>query len=416
MGAEEKVIVVGGGIVGIACAHYLSEAGFAVTVIDKGKIGGACSRANCGYVCPSHIPPLTEPGAIGVALKSLFNEHSPFHLKFRPSPALWQWMWQFAKRCTHRQVLEAGKHLQAILDASMEEYHNLMNECALECEWQERGLLYVFETEGGLKSFSETDRMLSEHFGVSATFVDGSSLTDFDPGLNAGLAGAYHYQDDTSLNPEKLNRTWVARLKERKVNFLEGRELQEVVRQSDRISHLVVSGETMKADGFVFALGAWSARWSDSLSCSLPIEPGKGYSLTMSRPQYSPKHPMLFPERKIGVSPFEEGFRLGSMMEFVGYDESIPQHRLQLLRDSARPFLRAGVDGPAEDVWYGWRPMTWDSLPIVGQVPAFRNAYLATGHNMLGLSLAPSTGRLIKEMLCGDSLHVDPLAFSPTRF
>ena len=146
---------------------------------------------------------------------------------------------------------------RTILDASMEEYHTLMNECNLECEWQERGLLYVFETERGWKSFSGTDRMLSEHFGVSATFVDGSSLTDFDPGLNAGLAGAFHYPDDTSLNPEKLNRTWVARLKERKVNFLEGRELQEVVRQSDRISHLVVSGETMKAVGFVFALGAW---------------------------------------------------------------------------------------------------------------------------------------------------------------
>ena len=104
------------------------------------------------------------------------------------------------------------------------------------------------------------------------------------------------------------------------------------------------------------------------------------------------------------------------MMEFVGYDETIPDHRLQLLRDSARPFLQASVDGPAQDTWYGWRPMTWDSLPVVGPAPDLKNVYFATGHNMLGLSLAPSTGRLIKEMICEEEAHINPKAFSPSRF
>jgi D-amino-acid dehydrogenase len=413
---NQKVVIAGAGIIGIACAHYLNKAGFEVVIFDRGKAGGACSRANCGYICPSHIPPLTEPGAIGVALKSIFNRESPFHLKLRPSPALWQWMWQFARRCTHQQVLQTGEVLQSILDASMEEYHLLMKRFSKQCEWQERGLLYVYETEEGMNAFAKTDQMLEENFGVSAKKMSGEQLVELEPGLRKRLAGAFHYPSDTSLNPESLNKSWVSDLKRRGVEFIEECELQKIEKQNGRVMQIKTSAGDLDADHFVFSLGAWSPKWSDALECKLPIEPGKGYSLTMDRPEGAPVYPMLFPEKKIGVSPFENGFRLGSMMEFVGYDKSIPAHRLKLLRDSARPFLRSDVDGPAQDIWYGWRPMTWDSLPIVGQVPQIDNAYLATGHNMLGLSLAPSTGRLIKEMICGDEPHIDPSAYSPLRF
>ncbi|MDF1746010.1 MAG: FAD-dependent oxidoreductase [Gimesia sp.] len=143
----ETAIVVGAGVIGIACAHYLSKSGMQVTVIDRNTIAGACSHGNCGYICPSHVLPLTEPGAIRVALKSLFNPNAPFRIKPRLSPALWNWIWQFAKRCTHRQMLEAGKHLQSILDSSMAEYRSLISEEQLDCEWTEKGLLYVLQSE-----------------------------------------------------------------------------------------------------------------------------------------------------------------------------------------------------------------------------------------------------------------------------
>jgi D-amino-acid dehydrogenase len=291
-----------------------------------------------------------------------------------------------------------------------------MKRFSKQCEWQERGLLYVYETEEGMNAFAKTDQMLEENFGVSAKKMSGEQLVELEPGLRKRLAGAFHYPSDTSLNPELLNKSWVSDLKRRGVEFIEECELQKIEKQNGRVIQIKTSAGYLDADHFVFSLGAWSPKWSDALECKLPIEPGKGYSLTMDRPEGAPVYPMLFPEKKIGVSPFENGFRLGSMMEFVGYDKSIPAHRLKLLRDSARPFLRSDVDGPAQDIWYGWRPMTWDSLPIVGQVPQIDNAYLATGHNMLGLSLAPSTGRLIKEMICGDEPHIDPSAYSPLRF
>jgi D-amino-acid dehydrogenase len=298
----------------------------------------------------------------------------------------------------------------------MAEYHRLMKLFSSNAEWQERGLLYVYESERGLDAFAQTDQMLEENFGVSAIRLNGEQLIEMEPGLREGLAGAFHYPSDTSLNPESLNKSWVSDLKRRGVEFIEECELQKIEKQKGRVTQIKTSAGDLDADHFVFSLGAWSPKWSDALECKLPIEPGKGYSLTMDRPDGAPIHPMLFPEKKIGVSPFENGFRLGSMMEFVGYDETIPDHRLQLLRDSARPFLQASVYGPAQDTWYGWRPMTWDSLPVVGPAPELKNVFFATGHNMLGLSLAPSTGRLIKEMICGEEAHINPKAFSPSRF
>lgn len=412
----ESVVVVGGGIIGIACAHYLAKAGLAVTVIDRGTIAGACSHANCGFICPSHVPPLTEPGAIGMALRSLFNPRSPFRVKPRFSPQLWHWMWQFARRCNHRQVLTAGRHLQTILDASMDEYRRLIPEYSLQCEWKEDGLLYVFRSERALDQFAETDRMLTENFGVSARRLEGSALPELDAGLRPGLAGAWHYPADTSVRPDLLNRQWAARLQGEGVRFVESCALQTIHSSAGQVTSLSTSQGEMEADHVVFAMGAWSTQWSAQLQCRVPIQPGKGYSVTIARPEHSPRYPMLFPECRIGVSPFKNGLRLGSMMEFAGYDTSIPPQRIQQLRDSARDYLVASVDGPAEETWFGWRPMTWDSLPIIGRVPALKNAYLATGHNMLGLSLAPATGRLIAELVTDRKPHIDAAPYSPARF
>ncbi len=413
---NESVIVVGAGVIGIACAHYLSRAGFKVTVIDKGSIASACSYANCGYICPSHVPPLTEPSALPVAFKSLFNSRSPFRVKPTLDPAVLNWMWQFTKRCTHKQVLVSGKHLQSILDASMNEYHDLIATHRFNCDWEEKGLLYVFRTEHAFNEFAKNDRMLTENFGVSAKKIKGSDLTKMDPGLQENLFGAFHYPLDTSLRPDLLNKQWSDYLKQQGVAFIEHCELVRVEKELGRVTRLVTSHGDLSAGQFVFAMGAWSTHWSKQLGCTIPIQPGKGYSVTMDRPEHSPSFPMLFPEEKVGVSPFETSMRLGSMMEFVGYDTSIPEYRIQQLRDAARPFLKASVDGAAKETWYGWRPMTWDSLPIIGPVPETSNAHLATGHNMLGMSLATSTGRLIAEMLSGDTPHIDVTPFSPSRF
>ena len=414
--ARSTVTIVGGGVIGIACAHYLAEAGLEVTIVERGKIASACSKSNCGYICPSHALPLTEPGAFKTAIKSLFNPSAPFRVKPTWNPALFKWMFQFAKRCTHKQMLAAGKPLQAILEASMAEYHRLIKDHSFDCQWKEDGLLYVMQTKRGMDSFAKTDELVTSHFNIPATRIEGADLPEFDPGLKSGLAGAFLYPGDTSVRPDRLNSEWIAHLQKNNVTFVEECELKSVRKESGRIAAIDTSKGEFESEHFVFAFGAWAARWESELGCAIPVQPGKGYSVTLDRPENAPTHPILFPEHKVGVSPFDDGLRLGSMMEFAGYDTTIPDFRIKQLRDSAKPYLVANVDGEAQSKWYGWRPMTWDSLPIIGQAPNLSNGFLATGHNMLGLSLAPATGRLVAELVTGSKTHLDPVPYSPRRF
>lgn len=418
---KKSVVIVGAGVVGLACAHYLRKGGYRVTVVDKGSIGGECSHGNCGYICPSHVLPLTEPGAFKVAMSSLFKADAPFRVKPQARPALAMWMMQFAKRCTHEQMLKAATPLKAILDSSLQEYKRLVYGESIACEFRELGLLYVLQTAKGMEDFAKTDRLLRDEFGVGATRIEGADLPALDPALKDGLAGAFHYEGDCHLRPDMLNRNWAAYLNGWGVHFIEHCTVESVDRRLKKNGHRKIVGlETSRgpliADEYVFALGARSSLFAEQLDCRIPIEPGKGYSVTMSRPRLCPIYPMLFPEHKIGVTPFKRGYRLGSMMEFAGFDTSIPDRRIQQLRRSAEPYLREPHTEVEKERWYGWRPMTWDSLPIIGRVPGLANASLCTGHNMLGLSLAPASGRLLAEIVGGEEPHIAPEAFSPARF
>ncbi len=416
MGARDSVIVIGAGHIGIACAHYLSRDGYAVTVIDQGDIGGACSQANCGFLVPSHVLPLTTPDALAHGLLSVVQPQAAFRIKPQFRRALLRWMVQFASRCTHRHMLEAAQVLQAILDASMAEYRELLADPQLESEWQPNGLLLVFRNERALGQFSDTDALLTRELGVTARYLHGDELAAFEPALLEDLAGAYFYEDDGHLRPDRLNASWSGALRARGVRFVEGCRLEQITKGSGEITGLVTSRGRMRADRYVFATGAWSGQWSYDLECRIPVEPGKGYSVTMTRPALMPSHAMLMPEKHIGVTPFETGYRIASMMEFAGFDESIPPFRIRQLRDSAKPFLKEPVGPVVENTWYGWRPMTWDSLPIIGRLPEVKNALLATGHNMLGLTLAPVTGRLIADLVSERPSDLPVDALSPARF
>ncbi len=414
--SADRVIIVGAGHIGIACAHYLRAEGFDVTVIDKGSVGGACSNANCGFIVPSHVLPLTTPDALATGLKSVFQPRAAFRIKPQLRPALLRWMLEFARRCNHDDMLAAGATLHTLLEASAAEYRALLQDASLDGDWQSKGMLFVFATNEGLDEFGETDSLLTSEFGLSAEQIDGSALVEFEPALLDGLAGAWFYKDDSHLRPDRFNLSWADRLAKAGVRFIEDCSLESVDTSGNDVVGLDTSTGHLEAEHYVFAAGAWSADLASALDCRIPIEPGKGYSVTMTRPDTMPERPMLMPEKHIGVTPFEDGYRIASMMEFAGFDTSIPDFRIQQLQDSARPYLREPVGDEIVDTWYGWRPMTWDSLPIIGRVPELDNALLATGHNMLGLSLAPVTGKLIADLVTERPNNMPLEAVSPARF
>lgn len=413
---SEEIVIVGGGVIGIACAYYLSKTGAKVTVVEKDTLAGACSQGNCGYICASHILPLTEPDALWTGMKSMLNPKAAFRIKPQMRPELWRWLFEFARRCNRMQMLVAGRALQSILESSLVAYKQLMQDEALACEWTEKGLLYVFKTDSALEHFGKMDRFIAENFGVAATRIEGTELPEFDGALKPGLAGAYHYPDDASLRPDLLNSQWVEKLRTRGVEFIDHCQVTGLEKHGGQVHALETSQGLIRGDRFVFAVGAWSAKLAPLLGCRIPVEPGKGYSVTMSRPALSPTYPMLLPEDKVGVSPFEHGYRLGSMMEFAGYDARIHAHRIEQLRHSAEHYLVEPHTETVLETWYGWRPMTWDSLPIIGQVPNLENSYLCTGHNMLGMAIASGSGLLLKELMMEEKPHIDPGPYSPSRF
>lgn len=411
-----SVIVIGAGIIGIACAHYLAQAGRQVTVLDKGTIAGACSYGNCGHIIPSHILPLNSPSALKTGMFSLLNPAAPFRIKPQLKPSFNYWMLQFARHCTQRRMLEGATHLKSILDSSFKEFQELVTQGAFDCGWRQSGLLYAFKSKREFDNFAITDAMLTRHFGVRAARIEGDALPAFDPALKSGLAGGFFYEQDALTRPDQFAAAWAEQMRQADVEFVEHCDVQTLEKESGEITRVTTSKGDYSADDIVLAAGAFSGAFAKELDCSIPILPGKGYSLTVPRPEQCPKTSVIMPERNVAITPFSDGLRFGSMMEFVGFDDSIPKNRMRQLKESGMAYLRAPPPDGDEEEWFGWRPMTWDGLPIIGRAPKHKNVFIATGHGMLGLMLAPATGRLITELLEERPRHIPDAPFSPARF
>jgi len=416
MSMRGRVVVIGAGVIGTAAAYYLVKSGWQVTLIDQGEFGRGCSHANCGLVCPSHVLPLAAPGAIGRTIRALFLPRSPFSIRMRWDPSLWGWLIRFARRCNERDMLEAGHAIQSLLDSSRSLYDELFRAEQLDAEWETRGLLFVFRTPAAMEHYAETDRIMRDTFGVGATRYDGDAVSQLEPALKAGLAGGWYYKSDAHLRPDRLLGSWRRLLEQYGVSVLERCVFRGFARRTDRADAVETSNGPIEGDAFVIATGAWTPRLGIDLGCRVPIQPGKGYSITMPRPRQCPVIPLIFEEHRVVATPMQSGYRLGSIMEFAGYDASLDSRRVEQLRAGASYYLLDPVADPIEECWFGWRPMTYDGKPIIDRSPALHNVVIAAGHNMLGLSMAPATGKLVAELLSNAEPHVAPGPFQATRF
>ncbi|MCA9179512.1 MAG: FAD-dependent oxidoreductase [Planctomycetales bacterium] len=413
----EHVVIVGGGVIGAFCALELVGSGRKVTIVDAGRFGGACSHGNCGYVCPSHILPLAAPGAMSGAVRAMLRPNSPFKIKLRPSPSLWSWLWHFARRCNKADMMVSAKARHALLQSSMTLYRQLMAEPWMQCEWSPRGLLMVHHEPREFEEFESTNEMLRREFGVFATPHDRAALERLEPALRPGLGGGWHFEQDCHLRPDRLLACLRARLESLGAEIREDWQVRGLRRGGAHVTAVVnQQDEAIEGERFVIAAGALTPQLAAELGCRVPIQPGKGYSITSTPPRLCPRLPMIFEAHRVAVTPFEGAYRLGSTMEFAGYDNSLNPKRLALLQAGARHYLEEPLGTTIQERWFGWRPMTWDGLPLIGPSPRLNNLLLAAGHNMLGLSMAPATGRLIREWIDGEPAHLDPTAYLPARF
>jgi len=407
-GEGAGTVVVGGGIIGAMCAWYLARAGERVCLVDRDRFGGGCSHGNCGYVCPSHVLPLTQPGTIRKTLATMLRRDAPFHVRPAWSPQLWAWLWRFARRCNERDMLAAADSLHRLLQSSRDLYAELIADERLDCEWQTSGLLLAFRDPREFRRHEATHRLIEHRYGLAARPLEGDQVVGFEPALIEGLGGGWYYDCDSHLRPDKLLREMRRLLLAAGVRIVEHCAVRGFRTVGERVAAVETSGEgVVAAERVVVACGALTPFLNEQAGCRVAIQPGKGYSLTMPRPAICPRRPLVLEERSVAITPMDSGYRIGSTMEFAGYDSTLDPRRLRLLTDGARAYLREPLADPVQETWFGWRPMTWDSLPYIGRSPRYANVWVAAGHNMLGLSLATATGRLAAELATGRPPHLD---------
>lgn len=412
---DETIVIIGGGVIGAMCAWYLRQSGHSVTIVDRDRFGAACSHGNCGFVSPSHVLPLTQPGVVSGTLKSLFSSNSPLRIKPRFSPALWRWLFRFTRRCNKTDMLEAGAARHALLQSSRRLLQELIETEGLDVEWQTDGLLFVHATRQHFEEYAKIDELLRAEFGVGAEPYPGEKLVDFEPSLKPGVGGGWLYRQDAWLRADRLMSEMKSRLQSAGVTIRENCPVDSIAAENGRGRAVETPDGPITAKAIVVATGALTPFLNKVLGCRVPIQPGKGYSITMPRPKTCPRLPMIFEQHRVAITPMLSGYRIGSTMEFAGYDTSVNPKRLNLLRSGAEHYLITPLCDPVEEEWYGWRPMTWDGKPFIDRAPALRNVWVAAGHNMLGLSMAAGTGKLISELINNEPPHVEAEAYSFRR-
>lgn len=410
------IIIVGGGVIGSTCAYYLIKAGCRVTILEQNTFASGASHGNCGYVSPSHILPLAGPGVLNNTMKAMLSPDSPFSVRPGMNMALWGWLLQFARRCNVKHMMKSAPAIHALLQSSRRLYDQLFAEEKFDPDWQTKGLLFVLQSKAAHDHFAHSNDLLASQFNMGAQRYDGDELLQVEPALKSGLAGGWYYKDDAHLRADRLMASWKRWLIEQNATIKENCKVASFITQGSQLKGVKTADGDIEGTHVVVATGAWTPMLNEQLQCKVPIQPGKGYSLTMTKPTPCPAIPLIFEEHRVAVTPFSDGFRLGSIMEFAGYDATMNPRRVELLRSGAGHYLQTPCGETVLEQWWGWRPMTYDSVPIICPVPAYSNAFLATGHSMLGLSLATGTGKLIKEMVFGEKPHVSADPYSVKRF
>ncbi|MDG2524488.1 FAD-dependent oxidoreductase [Stenotrophomonas sp. HITSZ_GD] len=411
---RDDVLVIGGGAIGLACALALVEAGRGVRVLEAGRVGGATSHGNCGTITPSHAPPLAAPGMPWQALRWMFTPDAPLYVPPRLDPALWRWFARFAARCNLRDWRRSTLGRAALLNDSAQRLHAWIERYGLDCEYRQDGLDYVFRDERNYRHYLRECETL-EALGVRTEAIDGAAYAAGDAAFRGGLAGAIRFPGDGHLRPDRYTDGLARALRERGGEIDEQVRVEALAPDTDGV-RVTTSHGVRQARDVLIATGPWSPQLAAAVGLRLPVQAGKGYSITYSRPAVAPKRPVVLKDRWVFVTPWESGLRVGSTMEFSGYDTRLNDTRLAALERAAAEYLHEPAGLQVQERWYGWRPMTWDDLPALGRVPRHAHVWLAAGHGMLGISMSSATGHLMADLMTGRDPAIDPYPYRPERF
>jgi D-amino-acid dehydrogenase len=419
-GSQSRIAIAGAGVIGLCAAYYCAQRGHRVTIIERSaQQRDGCSFGNAGMVVPSHFIPLAAPGMVALGLRWMWNPESPFYIKPRLTWDLIDWAFKFWRAATPAHVRRAGPLLRDLSFASRTAFEELAALPDTDFSLVKKGLVMLCKTQRTLDEEAHTAGMAKE-LGIPVEVLDTAQTAALDPSITMDVAGSVYFPKDCHLVPHRFISALQARLNELGAEFLWSSEITGWKTTTDRRVAAVNLGASreVEADEFILAGGSWSPGIARDLGLKIPIQPGKGFSLTVPNPRELPQICSIFTEARVAITPMDGALRFGGTMELSGLNETIDPRRIRGIVNSVPKyyprFEASDFDGIRP--WYGLRPCSPDGLPYLGRTARFTNLTIATGHAMMGLSLGPVTGQVVASLVSGEKPPFDLAQLSPDRY
>lgn len=411
---SQQVTILGAGVIGLCTALDCARRGMTVTVIEKKPPQrDGCSFGNAGMVVPSHFIPLAAPGMVSLGLKWMWNPESPFYIQPRLDADLLGWGLRFWKAATRASVDAAAPVLRDLSMLSRERFQ----EMGLDFGLMKRGLLMLCKQQQTLDEeahMAERARAL----GIPAKVLDARATAALDPDVTMDVCGSVYFPKDCHLSPARFITTLEAELVRLGVHILWETEVLGFDIEGRAIKSVRTSRGNISTQELVLCGGVWSADLARELGLKIPMQAGKGYSLTLTNPKQLPDLCSICTEARLAVTPMDGALRVGGTMEMAGLDESITQRRVRGITRAFPQYFPAFEQQDFAEVkpWSGLRPVSPDGMPYIGRTQRWTNLIVATGHAMMGLSLAPATGHIVAGLIDGQTSPVALDLLSPDRF
>lgn len=410
-----KTVIIGGGTLGLLSAFELRRRGRDVVVVDKGQFAAGASFGNAGWITPSLSGPVPAPGLVAESLKWMLRPDSPLFISPAAVPGMLGWLLAFWRHC-NRKAYQAGFTALAELNRRTMADFEALQAGGLDFALHRDGLLFVSLNESTLAQlFAEFEELAGYGLGDPVRF-DRDATLGREPVLRPDIAGSVLMPEERHVLPAELNNAAVAWLEANGVELLSGTAVTGFRKEGRTVKAVETTGGTIEADQVLLATGAEAAALGRALGERIPMQAGKGYSITVADPQKKVSGPMYMHEARVAVTPFPGSLRIAGTMELSGVNNRLDPRRVAGLRQSANRFMDGWEEGAGSSEWVGMRPMLPDGLPAIGRLPRTDNAFIASGHAMLGITLGPTSAVAVAELMNDDETTFDLGPYDPARF
>ena len=410
----KDVVVIGGGVVGVASAVELARRGATVTVVERDLVGQGCSYGNAGWLTPSQAFPLANPAMLLKSFKWMLDPESPLYIQPRLDPAFLRWLVEFVLASRKAKFERGATALLELCKISTDLWADVARRSTVDFGFERHGLLAVYEKPGSMESAKGVIDMLAKA-GIPAERWTADDVREKEPAIVGKTVGGYFYPDDAHCEPYQAVRALRAEAESLGVTFLEHTEVFDISSDTGP-RRLKTTRGTMTAQQLVIATGPWSEAMGKMLGFRLPVIGAKGYSLVLPPANPHPKRSIYLIERKVAVNPHRDSLRIAGTLELVRNDFSINTRRVDVIVRGAKAMLNIGEAPVAREIWRGLRPCTPDGMPAIGRARGRGDVWLATGHQMTGLKTATGTGLLLAQLMAGETPRFDPEPFRADRY